>query len=235
MDPELKSLLDRADELLADLEKEYKECLQGRDVTQRARNLTNEVLVKLRAALDHTMRTAWEKYIAPSLSEQDRGRVYVYFPITNNLNSFRSILGRASKGNVGRVDKNLYDFLLKQQPFSSQENRWLGLLGEIANEGKHVRLTPQKRTEKIRRISVSGRGGKVSWSPSHVKYGPGVKIMGAPVDPRTQRIVPTPGVTEQVEIWVSFVFPDSGVDALRFCKEACQKTRVLIEEMGSLL
>lgn len=59
--------------------------------------------------------------------------------------------------------------------------------------------------------------------------------MGAPVDPRTQRIVPTPGVTEQVEIWVSFVLEGYGVNALGFCREACQKTRVLIEEIVNLL
>ena len=55
--------------------------------------------------------------------------------------------------------------------------------------------------------------------------------MGAPIDPTTQRIIPTPGVSEQVEIWVSFIFDNYGIDALRFCKEACQKTRTLIEEM----
>lgn len=59
--------------------------------------------------------------------------------------------------------------------------------------------------------------------------------MGAPVDPRTQRIVPTPGVTEQMEIWVSFILEGYGVNALGFCKEACQKTRVLIEEMVNIL
>jgi len=67
-----------------------------------------------------------------------------------------------------------------------------------------------------------------------VKFGPNVEVMGAPVDPITQRIVPIPGVSEQVEIWVSFVLEGYGVDALGFCKEACQNTRVLVETMVSI-
>ncbi len=235
MGPELESILDRANELLRDLEDEYKSCLRGEKVTERAKNLTHEVLEKLRSALDHTMTRAWGKFIAPNLSDKDRERARVYFPITNDLNSFRSMLGRQGMADLDNVHKDLYDFLLKQQPFSSEENRWLDLLAKIAAEGKHVRLTPQKRRE-TRRIKVSRpEGGSVSWTPSSVKFGRGVKVMGAPVDPRTQRIVPTPGVTEQVEIWVSFIFDDYGVSALAFCKEACQKTHGLIEEMVNLL
>jgi hypothetical protein len=124
---------------------------------------------------------------------------------------------------------------LKKQPFSSKENQLLDILAKIAAEGKHVRLTPQKRTE-AHRIKVSRPGGgSVSWDASSVKFGAGVSVMGAPIDPRTQRIVQTPGVTEEVEIWVSFVFNDYAVNALGFCKEACQKTRALIEEMVNIL
>lgn len=234
MDLELESMLDRADELFRDLEDEYEKCLQTQNVTARVKNLTHEVLEKLKNALDHTMRRAWRRYIAPSLLERDRKRALVYFPIASDLHSFHSRLGRTSKGNVDKVHKNLYDFLLKKQPFSSEDNQWLDLLNKIAAEGKHVRLTPQKRTE-TKRIKVSGPGGSVSWDPSLVKYGAGVSIIGAPVDPRTQRIIPTPGVTEQVEMWVSFIFDDYGVNALGFCKEACQKTRALIEEMVNVL
>ncbi len=46
MDTELESMLDRADELVVDLEGEYKKCLQLQNVTERAKNLTHEVLEK---------------------------------------------------------------------------------------------------------------------------------------------------------------------------------------------
>jgi len=120
MNPQLASMLDRADELLRDLEDEYKGCLKAQNVSERAKNLTHEVLEKSRHALDHTMRRAWGKYIAPNLPEQKRERARVYFPIANDLKSFRSTLGRGSMADLDKVHKNLYDFLLKQQPFSSQ-------------------------------------------------------------------------------------------------------------------
>ncbi len=228
-------MLDRADELLRALEDEYNACLQTHNVTERSRNLTHEVLEKLRNTLDHTMRIGWEKYIAPTLSKQEIKRARVYFPIADDLNSFQSIFGRGGMGNLHKAHKDAHDFLLKKQPFSSEENQWLGILAQITAEGKHVRLTPQKRIE-TRRIKVSrGEGSNVSWDPSSVRFGAGVSVVGAPVDPNTQRIVPTPGVTEQVEVWVSFIFDDYGVNALGFCKEACQKTRALIQEMLNVL
>ena len=231
---QLESLLNRADELLKELEEEYKNCLQVQNVNEKAQNLTHEVLKKLRSVLDHTMSIAWNKYIAPTLSERDKKRAHVYFPITDSLHAFHSTLGRGCMANLDKTHNNLYDFLLNKQPFSFEEDQWLKLLAEIAAEGKHVRLTPQKKIEN-RRIKVSREGSSVSWDPSSVKFSGGVSVVGAPIDPSTQRIIPTPGVTEQVEIWVSFVLEGYGVNALGFCKEARQKTRVFIEEMLSVL
>ncbi len=176
------------------------------------------------------MYIVWEKHVAPILSEEDKGRARVYFPITNKLSGFRSLLGRGKMSDLEKAHNNIYGFLLSKQPFSSAENRWLAILSENAALGKHVHLTPQKRTE-TRRIKVSRESGSVSWDPDSVKYGEGVSVIGAPIDPSTQRIIPTPGVTEQIEIWVSFILTDYGVNALAFCKEACQKTRFLIKEL----
>jgi len=235
MELELESMLDRADELLGDLEDEYKDCLKAKKVSERAKNLAPEIVVKLRSALDHTMRRAWEKHVASNLAEKARRSVRVYFPIVGNLDAFRLTLGQGGMADLDKAHKDLHDFLLKQQPFSSTDNRWLDLLAKIAVEGKHIRLTSQKLTEKIDRITVSSPGGRVSWDASSVKFGAGVAIMGVPIDPVTQRVVPTRGVTQRVDILVAFVFDTYGVDALAFCREACQKTRVLIEEMVSIL
>jgi len=235
MNLEIKSILDRADELLKDLEEEYKDCLQTHKITARAKNITHEVLEKLRSALDQTIMRAWGKYISPNLSDQQKKRARVYFPVAGDLNSFHSTLGRGSMTNLDKINKKFYDFLLNQQPFTSADNQWLDLLNKIAAEGKHIRLTPQKRIETNRVKVTSSSGGSVSWDPSCVKYGSEVKVLGAPIDPRTQRIVPTPRVTEKLEIWVSFILEGYEVNALGFCKEACQKARVLTEEMVSFL
>ena len=232
MDSELKSMLDRANELLDELKDEYESSLSAQKVTDRAKNLTQEILEKLRHALDHTMSRVWEKFIAPNLSKEDRESARVYFPIGKNLHAIASILGQAKVRNLEKVNKPLYEFLLKKQPFSAKENKWLELLTKITGKGKHFRLNPQKRIKKIKSIEVSTIGGaKAKWTPSSVRFGKGVKIFGAPIDPKTQRVVPTAFIAEKVEVWVSFIFDGYGVKAFGFCNEAYTKTRALIEEM----
>ena len=233
MDKELESMFTRAEKLLGELEEEYNNCLHAKNVTEEAKHLTHEVLEKLKNVLNHTMIKVWEKIIAPDLSDEDKKKRAISFPTSNSLQSFRSTLGRAKMTGSDKTHKNLYDFLLSKQPFSSSDNQWLGLLSKISGEGKHIRLIPQKRFE-TRRIKVTKHGmGEVSWDPNSVTFGQKVKpeILEAEVDPKTQRIKPTLGVTEKVEIWVSFNFKDYGINALGFCKEVCQKTRNLVEEM----
>lgn len=124
----------------------------------------------------------------------------------------------------------MYTFLLGLQPFKSSKNKWLFDLREIANKGKHINLIPQTRIE-TRRVNVSGSsGGSVSWDPSSVRFRSGVRIMGAPVDPKTQRIVPTPGVTEQIQIWVTFSLEGFNLNALGFCKESYEKVRIYLKK-----
>lgn len=230
MNAELEGMLQRTEELLRDLEMEYKECLHSTRVTERAKNLTHEVLERLRSALDHTMCRLWEKHIISPDTEQRSIRIY--FPITDDLHSFDSMMGRMA---ISKAEhKTIYEFLLARQPFSSEENRWLALMTKVAGEGKHIRLVPQKRLES-RRIKVSGSAGSASWDPSTVKFRAGVSVVGAPIDPATQRVVPTPGVTEKIEVWVSFNLEDYNVNALGFCQQACQKTRGLIQETCRLL
>ncbi|GAH34724.1 unnamed protein product, partial [marine sediment metagenome] len=125
MDAELESMLDRADELIGDLEDEYKNCLKAKNITTRAQNLTHEVLEKLRHALDHAMRGAWDKYVSPHLSEKDRNRARVYFPIVNDLQNFRSTLGRGAMKDLDKIQKHFYEFVLNKQPFSSRANSGL--------------------------------------------------------------------------------------------------------------
>ena len=232
MDSGLKSMLDRANELLDELYDEYESSFKVQKVTDKAKNLTHEILEKLRHALDHTMSRVWEKFFAPSLSKEDRESAHVYFPIGKNLHAIASILGQAKVRNLEKVNKPLYDFLVKKQPFTAKGNQWLELLSKITGKGKHFRLAPQKRIQKIESIEVSTVGGaKIKWNPSSIRFGEGVKIFGAPIDYRTQRIAPTAFVAEKVEVWISFTFDGYGIDVFGFCDEAYTKTRALVKEM----
>ena len=209
MDAELESMLDRADELIGNLEDEYKNCFQTKNVTNRAQNITHEVLEKLRHALDHAMRRVWDKHVSPHLSEEDRKRAHVYFPITTGLGFFRSKLGEGRMSNLNKLHKELYDFVLKKQPFSSNENKWLDLLTKIAAEGKHVKLAPQKLIEIPRSKVSKPEVSSTSSEPFSVKFIKGERI------------------------WFTFVLDDYGVNALGLCREISEKTRALIEEMDA--
>jgi hypothetical protein len=111
-------------------------------------------------------------------------------------------------------------------------NVWLGILNDLAVQGKHIDLVPQTRIEE-RRITVTGPGGSVSWSAGNVTFGSGVSVSGAPIDPKTQRIVPTPGTMEKIEIWVNFLIAGYEVNAAGFCKDACARVRKLVTELSA--
>ena len=195
--------LDSADENLTKLLAEYDRSLTAKNVTAKAADLTHQICMQLRSVLDRTAYRCWNLKVAPSLSEKDQkdAKSRIYFPGATGQASFDSTLGTWRLKQADHPD--LHSYLLAQQPFTSDNNKWLAVLFDLAVQGKHIDLTPQKRVEE-RRVTVSAAGGgSVSWGPG-VTFGGGVSVMGAPVDPRTQRIVPTPGVTEKIENWVSF-------------------------------
>lgn len=229
MNPNLAISLDRADELLKEMLAEYAASLHAKSVSPRAVHLTHEVCERLRSVLDRVTRRYWELHVAPQLSPADRQAAAIYFPIAPDQNSFDSTLGRWRWKAVKGQHQPIYNYLLKLQPFHDSGYHWLMILNDLAVQGKHIDLVPQKRTEE-RRVTVSNSGGSVSWGTG-VVFGSGVRVMGAPVDPRTQRIVPTPGVTERIETWVSFLIEGHGVNAAGFCQEACAKTRQIVIDM----
>lgn len=231
MNPNIATSLDRADELLADLVAQYNASLQAKEVSARAIHLTHEVCERLRSVLDRTMRRYWEKHISPSLSAEDRKAATVYFPVSIDQNGFDSTLGRWRWKAVRIAHQDVYEYLLSQQPFTSSTNCWLTILNDLAVQGKHIDLVPQKRNETVQ-ITVTGAGGgSVSWGPG-VSFGSGVYVVGAPVDPQTQRIVPTPGVSEKMETWVSFMIQGHDVDAGEFCRNACRDTRLMVTHLS---
>lgn len=229
--------LDGADAAATELLKEYERSLHSKTVTAKAKKLTHDVCAQLRCALDRTAFRYWNLKIAPSLSEDDRkeAKSRVYFPAGASQASLDSTLGNWRWKSVKGNHQALYDFFLSQQPFSSDRNKWLTALFDLSVQGKHIDLVPQKRFENRRiHVEAASGGGSVNWDPSAVRFGgpPGsVRIMGAPIDPTTQRIMPTPGITEWIETWVGFEIVGYGVNAAGFCKEACRETRRIIQEM----
>jgi hypothetical protein len=219
--------LNSADKNLNELLKEYEKSLSAKNVSAEAIDLTHEICTQLRSALDRTAFRCWNAKVAPSLNPKDRERPLIYFPGATSQQSFDSTLGAWRLKRAEYPD--IYDYLLAQQPFTSDKNKWLAVLFDLAVQGKHIDLVPQKRTEE-RRTTVSRGGGSVSWSQG-VRFQGNVSVMGAAINPLTQRIVPTPGVQERIETWVSFIIDGHGVNAAAFCKDACHETRRIVQEM----
>lgn len=227
MNKDLSDQLDRVEELVDELEKEFNKVFLAKEISGRAKNITHEIIEKLSNILDQMARKLWEKYVSKNLTNGERKKARVYFPIAKDKNSFDSILGRSVK-DFKENYPSLYAYYLSKQPFTSRDN-WLSILRDIAGE-KHIGLVPQKR-EEITHMTIASNTGTVHFISENVKFGPGVAILGAPVDPATQRIIPTPGVEEKIEKWISFVIDKHNVDALQFCKESNKKVKILVDEL----
>lgn len=230
MNTNIEMSMERADELVSDMEEEYNKSLQSRAVSNRAVHFTHEVCERLRSVLDRLARLYWEKHISPLLADEDRPKATIYFPITADKNSFDSVMGRWRWKAIRSQHEALENYLEGLQPFTDKKNDWLRILNDLAVASKHIDLVPQKRISE-RRVSVSSPHGSTVSYGSGVTFGSGAYIFGAPVDPKTQRIVPTPGVTEREETWVSFLIDGYNVEPLAFCKEASREVRTIANFM----
>lgn len=227
MDQDIQSQLDRAKELLQELENACNADLQAKDVSGKTKNLSQEVLTKIKHLLDQSIYKFFEKYFLYNLSKAEKKSAKVYFPIVSKKEDLKSVLGRAKMGDVETKHKDFYKFIDSIQPYN-QDYLWLKHLADFASE-KHIRLTPQTKTE-TRRVTVSRGGGSVSWGPG-VTFGSGVSVMGVPIDPATQMPVPNNIAETKVENWVSFLFEGSNVNVLGLCKKAVEDGEKIIKKV----
>lgn len=232
MDSEIKSQIDRAKELFDELRVSCEHDLQSQMVSDKTKNLTQEVLVKMRSVFDQSMYKFFETEIAPTLKKTEIYKARVYFPIVSDKSSLESVLGRGKMTRLNQTHPAVYAFIESVQPYN-KSYEWLSQFSKFANE-KHIRLTPQKRFEQERITVTNQSGGSVSWSTKNVKFGSGVRIMGAPVDPSTQNIVPTPEVMSRRDVWISFMLEDSGINSLALCKRAIEEGEQIISHFFGL-
>jgi len=227
MDQDIQSQLDRAKELLQALEKACDDDLRAKDVSGKTKNLSQEVLLKVRHLLDQTIYKFFEKHYLSSLSDTDKKSAKVYFPIVSKNDDLKSVLGRAKMGDLETSHQDFYKLIDSVQPYN-QDYLWLKYLANYASE-KHIRLTPQTKAE-TKRVTVSRGGGSVSWGPG-VTFGGGVSVMGVPIDPATQMPVPNNITETKVENWVSFLFEGSDVNVLWLCKKSVEDGENIVKRV----
>lgn len=230
MTKHIKIQLDRVGELLKELEDEYNKSLSLQKVSDRALVITHEVVEKLSNLLDQIANKIWLKEVGINLTEEEKIKVgkRIYFPAQTKKEDFDNKLVEWKAKDAENNYPNLYKFFKKLQPFNSQDNLWIKYLKELASK-KHVDLIPQKK-QVITNITYSNANGTVMFNAESVQFGAGASILGAPVDPITQRIVPTPGVNEKMEKWVSFKPEGYDLDSLGFCKNGYSYTMAIIED-----
>src|SRR3990167_7947922 len=227
MDQDIQSQLERARELLQDLEIACNNDLQAKNVSGKTKNLSQEVLTKIKHLLDQVIYKFFEKHYLQNLSEVDKKSAKVYFPIVSKKEDLKSVFGRAKMSDLETKYGDFFNFLDSIQPYN-QDYLWLKYLANYASE-KHIKLTPQKKTE-IKRVTVSRCSGSVSWGPG-VTFGDGVSVMGVPINPATQMPVPNNVVETKIENWVSFLFDDSDINVLWLCKKSVEDGEEIITEI----
>ena len=227
MDKDIQSQLDRAKELLQELKKACDNDLQTKNVSGKTKNLSQEVLLKVRHLLDQSIYKFFEKHYLPNLSEKDKKSAKVYFPTVSKNDDLRSVFGRAKMSDLETNHQDFYKFIDSVQPYN-QNYLWLKYLTNYASE-KHIRLTPQTKTE-TKRVTVSRGGGAGSWG-SGVTFGGGVSIMGVPIDPATQMPVSNNVIETKIENWVSFLFEGSDINVLWLCKKSVEDGEKIIKKV----
>lgn len=131
-----------------------------------------------------------------------------YFPLRGTPSDFEE----AMKRDFPSVPQPVYKAIERHQPFQDGKAA-LGYLHGLSRINKHQDFTPQTRTEH-RRIKAEGAFGAVEWSPDSVRFGPGVSIGGVPVDPQTQRPVPSASQSVTETIYVGWNFRDLNIPVL---------------------
>ena len=143
MDPEMQGIFDRADELTRELAREYETCAQLGEVSERARNLFHEALLKVRSALDFAMNRVFDKHTTLSDEQKTKTAKRVYFPIFEQLEQFNGKLEQYGLSHLEQSKPDLYRKIQQPQPFATKRDDLL-LLKKLSDLGKHVHLAVQK-------------------------------------------------------------------------------------------
>ncbi len=214
---DINAVLKKAKSSLNLIEDKYNESLHDQSISDELLVEIKDYLGNLRSALDYI----WNKISSG------------YFPIANSLADFSA--------KTSNIDQKYSSILQKYQDYDP--NSWIRCFSLFRNKNTHITLVPQKRTETQRITSTHTGGGSVSWGPNSARFGSGVYINGAPVNPSTQMPINTPDTIVKKEIWVDFIFdgtsisPDfpQNISALPFLKKCFEKVPKIISDIETIM
>lgn len=226
---QIVSQIERSFHLLEQLDEVYRRDLHEKCVSDDAKILTHEVIEKCSNILDQAMSFLFDERIKPKLSVlPQRGG---YYPATADEQGYKSTLGQWKASDLGRIAPEIDAKLRSLQPFVDPRNAIYKRIKDIAAK-KHTGLLPQTKLEnKTVRAQRIGGGPMVQWNPAAVRFGPGVRIAGVPVNPQTQLPEPNQNVDVTITVWVRFLLEDSGEDAFALCRDAVDATKAAVNTL----
>jgi len=226
MDDEMKGLLDRADELAAELAKEYHSCAQCGTVTERAKNLFHDMLVKFRSALDFAMFRIYAKHSQLEGHDKAEGERRAGFPICDQEKKFRDKLKSLGLLYLETANPALYKKLRQPQPFATN-SRTLLIFRHLSNLGKHKMLAVQHcKRRPARRFTAPD--GRVAIVTEGVSFNHG------------KSLEPWPNCVVENVIWATFEAYEESGDAIfpkpdSLCVDLRLSMREYIQQLIALI
>lgn len=209
---DIDALIQKSRDIFANLRKAYETSLHERVIRGDLKVDIKNIFENLRSCLDYLAHELFE-----SFCKDCRKPNRLYFPIRQTEAEFTEVMRHDYPGLEVNC-KTAFDILESMQPFRDPR---LGQFNSLNNQNKHQDLVEQTRTES-REVEVSG-SGKVSWRQPGVTFGSGVRVMGVPIDPRTQLPVPDNAVSTKVTTWIDFKFREGGQSVLPFIQESIER------------
>lgn len=228
---DFKAQIDRAQELYDELEGFYYSDLRNKIISDETRNRVQEILLKNRRVLDQVMQKFFDEKIAPNLTEEDKRKVKVYFPIAKKEDDLKSALGRLKIRNPKTSFPIIYAYL-KSILVSNKNYNWLDVLGEKSNEG-HKRLTPVVKEGDnylvLRDIvKIGEKASNITFVNSNIG---GVKVESLNIKENAP-FTDTPiddALNPKIE-WAKITFEETQIDILEFCRIAIIGVKTIISE-----
>ena len=222
------------DALLGEMQSQYPEIEKLYNASLYKKEIDSNLKIKIKSFLENAKSVL--DYCAHDVAEAvGISTEKIYFPIVEkdkNINSFNGSVGRNLPG-LEEKNKQIFDYFESIQPYHPNFS-WLADFATVSIDNKHSQLTPQTKTETERITSTHSGGGQVSWNPNSVRFGSGVLINGAPVNPFTQMPVPTPETTVTKEIWVDFRFTNT-ISALSLLKTIHSNVPEIVSNVYKIL
>ena len=215
MDPDIQAQLDRAKELMQELRNACMVDLQTNNISGRTKNLTQEVLLKMKHLLDQVIR----KFLVKAYPGSIKNSSNVYFPIVSDRKSL-GCLGNVKMSTIMIDYPDFYQFIDSVQPYNS-DYLWLQHLGNCSKD-KHIQLTPQTIKEENETnilgcfyVGGNDEGANVSMDGF---------INGIPVNSKDISAEPLenfdPRLGVQRITWSSFVFSGTDINILQLCEKS---------------